>query len=253
MTLYPRALTVALLAGLLGLPATAQSDRDFDPFDDVDQDELNQSIVAPARVAPYISGSYGIFDGFSPQSNDIFNSTEEFEFFIDGGESYTGAIGARIGPTRLEFETGFLDTEFDSYNTPTFRRDLDGDLTYLIFSGNVYYDFDLPVPGLNLYLGAGLGFAHVRAEGDLDPPINFINTSTGLIVNTLDDVDNTFNLFTYQFLAGLSYQIHPNVALTGGYRIRLFSEGGGNDFNNNNFEFKEHEIQIFEVGLRITF
>ena len=253
MNLLPRVLTVALLLSLAAPPLAAQSDSDFDPFDDIDQQELNQSIIAPARSGGYISGTYGIFDGYSPRSNDVFDSADEFEFFIDGGDTYTGAIGAYIGAARLEFEAGYLNTDIDSYNSPTFRRDIDGDVEYLMFSGNVYYDFQLPVKGLDLYLGAGAGLAHIETQGELDPPINFISNQTGLIVNTLSETNNTFNVFMYQFMAGLSYNILDNVAITGGYRVRLFSEGGGNEFNSNNFEFREHNIQIFEIGLRISF
>ncbi|MEM9882755.1 MAG: outer membrane beta-barrel protein [Planctomycetota bacterium] len=216
-------------------------------------DDFADGIFEP-RSGLYVAGTYGFFDDYDVRSNDVFNSSDEFVLKLEDSTSFTAAIGTVLGSTRLEFEYGRLETDTISLDTIGFTNPVSGDLSYDSFMGNLFYDFKTPLDRLSLYLGAGAGFTIIDLEGDLGTPINTVDGS-GNIIATRDKVDNGFSTFTYQFMAGLGYEIIDNVVLTGGYRIRVFSEAGDNsEFGGaRDSELREHDIQTLEFGLRIEF
>lgn len=251
MTLYPRALTVALLAGLLGLPATAQSDRDFDPFDDVDQDELNQSIFYP-RHGFYLSGTYGLTQDYTIRSNEIGGtgpgSSQEAFFDFDDDDAVTAALGHYFGNTRAEFELGFRETDIFASRVLGFDEDVSGHLNYFTIMANLFYDIPTPLHQLDFYIGAGIGLALITGNFTFDPPATIFSTDG--TSRTTEDYDSTTHHFAYQFMAGASLRVTDHASIFGGYRFRGFTEG--ND-DTTLLEFREHDVQGIEIGLRIDF
>ena len=251
MTLYPRVLTTALLAGLCCLPTLAQSDSDFDPFEDLDQDALNESIFYP-RNGSYISGTYGNTYDYTIRSVDIGGTgpgaSDELMFDVDDGDVATLALGRYLGQSRIEFEVGFRQTELLGIRVRDFPFQADGDLEYLSFMGNFYYDINTPLRNVDLYLGAGAGLALITGNIDFDPPITVFSGLGGS--RTTDIYDNTTHHFAYQFMAGASARLLDNLTVFGGYRFRGYTEG--ND-DTSLLQFREHYTQGFELGLRVDF
>ncbi|MEM8738581.1 MAG: hypothetical protein AAGG38_08910 [Planctomycetota bacterium] len=224
------------------------------------------SVIAPAAAADdladeifdfdsglYISGTFGHALDFDITSDDVFASSEEFEFSLDETTTVTAAFGAVLGQARGEFEVGFFETDFDQLNFPGGSFAVGGDVSYLTFMGNVFYDIPTPIRGIDLYLGAGLGLAVIDAEGPFEGSIDTVD-GLGNVIETFAEIDESFVTFTYQFMGGVSIEILDNVTVFSGYRLRLFSEttvdadGGGSTLN-----FREHEVNIFEIGLRVEF
>ncbi|MEM8496087.1 MAG: outer membrane beta-barrel protein, partial [Planctomycetota bacterium] len=183
---------------------------------------------------------------------DIFASSNEFEFSMDESSIYSGALGFYVGPARVEVEASYTETDYDNFGSPFGSVGVTGDLEYFTLGANLYYDIPTPINGLDLYLGGGVGVARLRAQGNLDTPITFVD-QFGNPVGTLDSLDDSLNTFTYQFMAGLSYEVVENVTLTGGYRVRLFSETSNNTEDNFAFDYREHHVNIFEAGIRFDF
>ena len=198
------------------------------------------------RTGIYVSGTVGAAAEYDITANDLTNSSNEVSFDVDSHSTYTGAIGAYIGPARIEFEVGFREPDVTDFTGIT-GFEIDGTLEYLTFMGNVYYDFPTPVDGLDLYLGAGAGLAIMTGDFTFDPPVT---VGGGFISATTGKFDDTFQTFAYQFMAGASYRLVDNVTVFGGYRIRLFTE---TNEENSLLIFREHDVNSLEVGLRIDF
>lgn len=237
--IFQAALSCGVFLALTATPAVA--------------DDFADGIFQP-RAGLYVAGTLGFAFDFDITSDDVFASSEEFEFSLDESVPVTFSVGSYLGPARIEFETGFLQTDFDRLNFPSGNFGVNGDTSYLTFMGNVFYDFPTPVQGLDIYLGAGLGVAIIEADGDFEGVINTVDGG-GNIISSFDEIDETFSTFAYQFMVGASYEVVENVTLSAGYRIRLFSENTiDDDFNDENtLNFREHNISIVEIGLRISF
>lgn len=123
-----------------------------------------------------------------------------------------------------------------------------GELDYLTFMGNVFYDIPTPVRNVDLYIGAGIGLGLITGDFDIIPSATiFSGNGTS---RTTDFYDNTTHHFAYQFMAGLSAKLIDNCTIFGGYRFRGFTEGQD---DTSLLEFREHDVQGIEIGLRIDF
>lgn len=140
----------------------------------------------------YVSGNIGF--GIRPDS-DI--SISSFPFENDPAFVINGAVGVELNPMiRVEGEIGFHHNTADQGGTGvdwTFRT--------INFMGNGYFDIPTQSP-LRPYVGAGLGFALVQLEGE----------SFGVSDSDSDLVG------AFQLMAGLGFDINPQVTLTFGYR-----------------------------------
>ncbi|MEO1235502.1 MAG: outer membrane beta-barrel protein [Planctomycetota bacterium] len=220
------------------------TDEELDAVDDLFDFDVNL----------YGSGTFGFLFNFNIPSNDIIGTSEELEFSLDDDIAFSGAFGIALDRFRIEFETQYFETDYTDLEFLAFDVGIDGDLSYLLFMGNLFYDFPLtPDQKLKLYFGAGLGVAVVESDADLGSTLINVTTVDGLTVTTpVSEVDDNFATFAYQFLVGLSYEVVENVHLTGGYRIRLFSEASNLD-DPSGLIFREHEINALEVGFRVEF
>lgn len=202
------------------------------------------------RSGMYVAGTMGYVFEHTIIGNEVTGNSNELSYDFDRDiEAFTGSIGGYIGKSRLELELGFRQADVEQFNSgiPGLTLDVDGKLDYFTIMGNIYWDIPTAVPNLDLYIGGGLGLAIVEGDIDYNPAISVGN---GFTSSTTDKYDDTAHTFTYQFMAGLGYEIIDNVTLTGGYRIRLFSEFSD---DNSLLVFREHEVHAIEVGVRIDF
>lgn len=216
-------------------------------------DDLYDNFVYQPRAGTYVAGSLGYQLDYDITSSDIIGTSNELEFSLDDSQAYSGAIGVYLNNFRVEFETSYFETDYTDIEFLTFPINIDGDLSYLTFMGNVYWDIPLGSPDFNLYLGGGVGLAVVRSDAQLDSTL--INTTTvgGITTTTaIDEVDDTYSTLAYQALIGISYRVADDWTLTGGYRYRGFTESG-NDGELSGLIFREHGIHAFEFGLRYDF
>lgn len=209
-------------------------------------DEFSDYAFTP-RSGLYLAGTAGYAFEYEVRSNELTGSSNEASFEFDSGYAFTGAIGTYLGQARLEFEVGYRNPDALKSNPPSLGETVTGSLEYLTFMGNVFYDIPLQVKGLDWYLGAGAGVAVVTGDIDFDPPTV---VSNGFDTATTDIFDDTNHTFAYQFMTGLSYRVADNVTLTGGYRLRVFTEFSD---ENSLLNFREHDVHAVEVGLRIDF
>lgn len=198
----------------------------------------------------YIAATYGTTFDYDITGNDVAGSSDEFRFDLDDNDVYTGALGIYLGKTRIELEASYFENNFDNFGP--FTNVLDGELAYLSFMGNMYQDIPTGVPGLEIYLGGGLGFSLIESKGNFTPPILFVDGG-GNPVGTLTNTDSDFQTFSIQAMAGLSIEVVENVHLTGGYRYRYFFEASDTSGDGVTFIFGEHGVQTVEVGVRIDF
>lgn len=209
-------------------------------------DSFADGIYTP-RGGLYLAGTFGYTFEYEIDSNDFAMGSDIAVFDFDEAFAYTAAVGAYLGQVRVELETGWREPDVLKSNPPALGEEVDGDLSYLTFMGNVYYDFPLGSDAVMWYLGAGAGVAITFGDIDFDPPTTVSDGFTTVVTDVYDDTNSTF---AYQFMTGFSFELIDNFILTTGYRIRLFSEF---DDPNSLLVFRDHEVHALEVGLRIDF
>lgn len=125
---------------------------------------------------------------------------------FDRGYNIGGSVGYQFGgPFRLEAEVVHRKNDVDNFTSNGTRlTGATGDASTLALMVNGFYDFQTGT-AFTPYVGLGAGYARVSSNGI---------SATGLGA-TLDDDDNKF---AYQAIAGIAYQITPEVALTADYR-----------------------------------
>ncbi|MEM1027257.1 MAG: outer membrane beta-barrel protein [Planctomycetota bacterium] len=208
-------------------------------------DDFADGMFTP-RSGIYVSGTIGYGWNYEITANDIGGTSDEGSFDMDDHEAYTGAIGVYLGPTRVEFEVGLREPDMLQVNgAPGVTTS--GDLEYLTFMGNIYYDIQTPVQGLDIYIGGGAGVAVISGDLTFSPSLT---VSGPFVSSTTTNFDDRFSTFAYQFMAGASFSVTDNVTIFGGYRLRLFTESNE---DNSLLIFREHEVNGVEVGLRINF
>ncbi len=183
----------------------------------------------------YISGHLGF--GSHPNATTTVTGpgfSGNFDFDVDPGFVIGAAIGVGLANHfRFEGELAWHDSSIDD---PQFFAPGESlNIGVLSIMANGYYDLDLNGP-LRPYVGAGLGFGFIEAEGDL---------GFGLV-----DEDTDIG-FAYQLMGGLAFDVSPRAALTLGYRYFGMTDPdvsvAGANFQT---EFTSHE---FLVGVRFQF
>lgn len=169
----------------------------------------------PAEAAdPYVSGKVGLA---MLQDSDVEGFSSDREY--DTGYFVGGALGLEQSIYRVELEIGYQGNGLE---------DAGGDVSILSFLGNGYLDFELPASPIEPYVSAGLGFSSVDDDSG---------------VGTSDDT-----VFTWQFGAGLAFDVAPAMKLDVGYRYLGANDAdlaGGRDYS-----IDSHNLL---VGLRFGF
>jgi len=194
-------------------------------------------LLAPPASLAQSSGFYvgaalglGLQDDADVTGTGI-NSSVETDTGLVGLLSLGHAYGNGF---RTEFEVSYSHASIDSVSGASGS---DGAVTALGGLVNALYDIPLDGP-LKPYLGIGIGAARLSYD-DVSP----------IGGSTLSDRDL---VFAYQGIAGASYDLGDNLALTADYRYFRTADP---DFNSVGIgsvdsEFTEHRIM---VGLRFTF
>lgn len=173
------------------------------------------------------SFSGGALDGTSTDMD--FN--RGFAGTLSGGYKFSNGL-------RTELELGLRNNAVDN-----FGGDASGRVRSLSLMGNVLYDINTGT-AFTPYLGAGLGYARVKASG--------INGAGAIAAVNVDDSDSKF---AYQGIVGVAYNFNPNLALTLDYR---YMGTGSPDFavspaataTSADSEYRNHTLM---AGLRVSF
>lgn len=194
-------------------------------------------IAAPGEPANYISLFGGWTDGFghSHIDNDV------IEFSTNGGFLFGGAVGTHFAPNwRVESELSFISNRFDDGREEGGdpRTDITGRVRSVLFTTNVWRDFNFGV--FNPYVGGGLGSGFVNARGDADT------------VSGSASWDDTSLAITGQLGAGVRVPLTDRVQADLGYRFRaVYAAGmdgsdrfGGAPDENGNFAQYIHSVQL---------
>lgn len=152
------------------------------------------------------------------------------------GYALTGAVGLDFGLIRLEGEAFYNRYDLDSIKSVGIDLNSSGNFQILAGMANVFVDIPLPV--VTPFVGAGIGYAEVKAN-DLEfggvPLLN--NSGSGL---------------AYQLRAGVAFEIFSATDLTLGYRYFVTDDL---DMSNStgSVEIDKLESHVFELGLRVSF
>lgn len=147
----------------------------------------------------YLGGAGGVS---LPRDSDTSDVTGDRSVSLDTGFGLSGSVGYALpNGFRPEFELGYLANDVDSVGGTNAR----GDVGALKMMGNLLYDFRNTGLPVTPFIGGGLGFARVHADG-IDP---FSNTR-------IDDSDMGF---AYQAIAGASRSLGDGLDLTLDYRF----------------------------------
>lgn len=155
---------------------------------------------------------------------------------FDTGYGLSGHVGAAFDGFRVEGELSWSKIDVNKMTLTGVETGLDGDLSVLAGMVNGYYDLDTGGPW-KPYLGAGIGYAKVSMD--------FSQKSGEKLV---DDSDN---VFAYQAMVGVGYEVSASTTIYGGYKYfatedaSIIDSSGGSSLN----EFRIHKI---EVGVRFA-
>lgn len=231
-------------------------------------------------------GALGVGYAFENGENDFESDGETFPFAFDteldlsDGPAVYGAIG-KYFPRGLrgEFELSFRTRDvtdlpgdglgFAGFPTGGNSENLalgdNNDLgEFNVFAGmaNIYKDFNLDVAGrVTPYVGAGVGFARVRAD------FNNVGDETGIVRGEFDEdeIDSPlgYRIFArnddyvtaFQGLAGASVAITDNLSFDLGYRYLQTGEYDFEVYVNNEPSEVTGDYRVHEVtaGLRWDF
>jgi outer membrane protein OmpA-like peptidoglycan-associated protein len=206
------------------------------------------SHVATAQpvTGPYVSlGSGYNMESSQKAKNFVQGDTvtsDTARIYTNNGYDITGAVGYGFGNGwRAELEGDYIRNSFNKM-TINGSGDASGgnEGRYGVF-GNAYYDFDIGLPYLFPYVGAGIGWQ--------EDAFNSLNAGGY-------DFEKTRGAFAYQAIAGLSFPIAPVPGLSATLEYRFVALAGsrkyGGSYNGEPASMtvgSEYNNQI-NVGLR---
>ena len=201
------------------------SDNDLDL--DLDTD------TAGSPTGLYIGGVFSFLTVEDTSINSIDGSPppQATDLSLDANFGNYEFIGWDSGTVRTEVEVGAR-----SYEIEEIRRDgivtpgENGDVYELSLMFNVI--FDIPIaPKVEAYAGGGVGTSFIWSE------LN--NSSLG---------DSNDFVLSYQFMAGLQFEVAPRLYLNTGYRYHATD-----DPNFEGVEYDAPEVHGLDLGIRYVF
>lgn len=168
--------------------------------------------VNAAEYTPYASAklSYAKTNVDYSQLHGTTHRSSDLDDKIWGAKLAVGvATPVAQGAVRTELEYGFSQTFKADFTDAETRAEggsakMKGDIdTYML---NAYYDIDTGTK-FTPYVGAGIGIAHIKAQGNVD--FNGVRSS---------DFSKSKNNFAWQIGAGASYAVNDKVSIDAGYR-----------------------------------
>lgn len=205
----------AALAGFAGNAAIAQDDK---------------MEMRGADRGWYISGLVGLNKA---NDSDISGTGISSEAEFDWGPAALAGIGFDYGSNwRAELEAGYRDGDIDSISGAAGT----GDIEALSLMANAFYDIKINSK-FEPYVGAGLGFARVSADG-----------ASPISTTSVDDDDYSYAL---QAAAGVAYPLNERLKLTLDYRFLSVQDLNYTTASGVGVEADYNDHAIF-VGLRFA-
>jgi outer membrane protein OmpA-like peptidoglycan-associated protein len=210
---------------------------------------LSHAAKAQPVTGPYVSlgGGYNINEGYKIKNSGYGLDAKvslHNGYTVDGSVGYGFGNGLRVEVEADYFENTFRKTKSVGIDFLTAGKDQ----TYGGFV-NALYDFNIGLPFLYPYIGAGVGYQEVD--------VNNFYTATG---NAYDN--QTKGAFAYQGIAGLSFPIAPVPGLSATVEYRFTDAMGGVKYRlsaapNSTFVVpykRENDANnSIQVGLRYAF
>lgn len=164
-----------------------------------------------AAAATPVDGWYtSVFGGYTYLPDNIY--TNYYGSFLNGsgydsGYNAGGRIGYQSNPMRYELEYTYLHADTSHFDINLVAQTyVSGYAAGNLFMANVYYDFPEMLPAISPYLGAGIGYANLKATLNSEGPAGATYFST------------SDNAFAYQGTAGITYNFAENYAVNLAYR-----------------------------------
>jgi OmpA-OmpF porin, OOP family len=195
-------------------------------------------------TGPYVSlgAGYNMESSQKFKNLDSKGASDSGRIYTNNGYDITGAVGYGFGNGfRAELEGNYINDGFDKMRIDGANRGSNGhEARYGMFA-NGYYDFNVGLPWLFPYVGAGIGWQNVAFNGLNAGGYSF---------------DKTQSALAYQGIAGVSFPIHavPGLSATLEYRFVALADSRKYDgsFNGQPASMKvgsEYNNEI-NVGLR---
>jgi opacity protein-like surface antigen len=167
----------------------------------------SSTVIAAAPIEGWYSSVFGgitfIPDNINVTALGLTRNDGSYENGFHAG----GRLGYKSTPLRYEGELTYLSAKLDHFKVNNIRQTgINGHNSAILAMANVYYDFPDMVPAISPFLGAGIGYAYIKAE---------LN-STGPFGNT--GYSGANSVFAYQGTAGFTYNFSENYAVNLAYR-----------------------------------
>lgn len=181
----------------------------------------------------YIAGGAG---GAILEDTEIRSVGTDFKTIPFPGYALSGALGLDFGILRLEGEAFYNEYSLDTIEIAGFDADADGAFKTLAGMGNLF--IDLPLAAVTPFIGAGIGYAEVKADD--------------FQVGGAPLVDDSDTVMAWQLRAGMAFSIFPMTDMTIGYRYFVTEDL---EMSNalGDVDVEKLKSHIFELGLRFTF
>ena len=194
-------------------------------------------LAASAQTPAWLSGVYvGAGVGWNiAEDSDIDGTGLNGDIEFDDGYAGFVTIGGQLWFFRGEGEFGYRNNDVDSVSG--IPGGGSGEAKVKSYMGNVLFDIPTGTPWTP-YIGAGIGAAWVRMEGNLP--------AAGV---TVDDSERAL---AYQGILGVTYRMSPNVGIFADYRYFDTEENQFTASNGTQFD-TDYTAHTLTVGLRYTF
>ena len=174
-----------------------------------------------------------------------FDSHEEERFGLSEWEFEDGfnglvSLGYQHANWAVELEGSYkkLDADYVQTRRTGERNGLTGDQTRASGMVNVYYIF-MPEQDISTYFGIGAGMTHVSW--------NDVKSADGVYIDDSDLV------FTYQAIAGVSFDLTRRIALEFDYRFVRPDDVDISDMTGTVRSFNDQQVHIVTGGFKFRF
>lgn len=212
------------------------------------------SAFAGRAIAQPVSGPYvSLGGGYALQSaikakNFSLNGTSvpgDADMIFKNGYDVDGSVGYGFNNGwRLELEGTYLNNKLNKVKAEGVDYSASGHNDRYGAFVNGIFDFDISLPWLYPYLGAGIGWQQV----------DYKNFQSGLI-----GVDQSHNSFAYQGIVGLSFPIAPVMGLSATAEYRFIGLATARKYHGTyatmpgSFKNQGAYTNVFNIGLRYEF
>ena len=163
--------------------------------------------IGTAAAQSFYAGAYG-GAGIAHDSDTTNSAAPGVPITISSNIGYAvgGFAGYDFGSGfRVEGELAYRRNSLDEQSALGTTLQMQGDAATLALMANGVYEFQTGGSALMPYIGAGIGMAR------------FSLIDAGTVGSTPEDNDD--NVFAYQLIAGIGYELSPTLTLFADYRL----------------------------------